>query len=38
MPWSPEDLVAPGLRTLKRIDLATGDDEMRYKSIAVATR
>jgi type III restriction enzyme len=38
MTLSPDDLVAPGLRTLKRIDLATGDDEMRYMSIAVATR
>ena len=31
-------MIAPGLRTLKRIKLAGGDDETRYKSIAAATR
>jgi type III restriction enzyme len=36
--WDDDELVAEGLRTLKRIDLASGDDEARYKSIAIATR
>lgn len=36
--WDENELIAPGLRTLKRIKLAGGDDETRYKSIAAATR
>ena len=36
--WDDEELIAPGLRTLKRISLASGDDDTRYKSIAAATR
>jgi len=36
--WDEEELVAEGLRTLKRIDLAGGDDDTRYRSIAVAAR
>jgi type III restriction enzyme len=37
-PWDEEELIAPGLRTLKRIKLTGGDDDTRYKSIAAATR
>ena len=37
-PWDEDELIAPGLRTLKRIKLAGGDDDTRYKSIAAATR
>src|SRR5438270_681366 len=37
-PWTEDELVAKGLRTLKRIDLASGDNTVRYRSIAVATR
>ncbi len=36
--WDEDELIAKGLRTMKRIDLAGGDDETRYKSIAIATR
>lgn len=36
--WDEDELIAPGLRTLKRIKLAGGDDDTRYKSIAAATR
>lgn len=36
--WDDDELVAPGLRTLKRIKLTGGDDDTRYKSIAIATR
>ena len=37
-PWDEEELIAPGLRTLKRISLSSGDDDTRYRSIAAATR
>ena len=37
-PWEPDELVAKGQRRLKRIDLASGDDNVRYRSIAIATR
>ncbi|HEY8814307.1 MAG TPA: hypothetical protein VIP57_04300 [Candidatus Dormibacteraeota bacterium] len=36
--WDEDELIAPGLRTLKRIKLTGGDDDTRYKSIAAATR
>jgi type III restriction enzyme len=36
--WDDAELIAPGLRTLKRISLTSGDDETRYKSIAAASR
>lgn len=37
-PWDEAELIAPGLRTLKRISLTGGDDDTRYKAIAAATR
>jgi type III restriction enzyme len=36
--WDEDELIAPGLRTLKRIKLTGGDDDTRYKAIAAATR
>lgn len=36
--WDEDELIAEGLRTLKRIDLAGGDDDTRYRSIAAAAR
>ncbi len=37
-PWDEDELIAPGLRTLKRISLSSGDDDTRYRSIAAASR
>jgi type III restriction enzyme len=37
-PWDEDELIAKGLRTLKKIDLTSGDDDVRYRSIAAATR
>lgn len=37
-PWEPDELIAEGSATVKKISLADGDDDTRYKSIAVATR
>lgn len=37
-PWDEDELIAKGLRTLKKIDLTNGDDDVRYRSIAAATR
>jgi type III restriction enzyme len=37
-PWDEHELIAGGQRVSKRIDLASGDDDVRYKAIAIATR
>ena len=37
-PWDEHELIASGQRVSKRIDLASGDDNVRYKAIAIATR
>lgn len=37
-PWDADELIAKGSATIKRISLADGDDDTRYKSIAIATR
>jgi type III restriction enzyme len=37
-PWDDHELIAKGQRTLKRIKLTGGDDETRYRSIAIAMR
>jgi type III restriction enzyme len=36
--WDDDELIAPGVRTFKRIKLAGGDDDTRYKTIAAAMR
>lgn len=37
-PWEEDELMAAGVRTVKRIDLSSGDDDTRYMAIAATTR